>query len=392
VSWFSSAWHAVTHPGQLVSDGEHLLGQVTDEGAHLVGRGLTDIGLGQVGNVVDGWGDDAAGALDPEMQLGQTDDPAQLIHGDPGAIRGVAAQLHSFSGAFGQTASGLNGIDTSHWTGAAADAFRAKYAPEPGKWRTASSASGDAGGVMGSFAVTPVTQLSQRARAGRASFDQASQDQVDSQFYAIVTDLVGAPAELMAPDGDLAGYQQRTLWGTTMWHPDGASSPLRFPGQYADAETGLHYNHHRYYDPVTGRYLTPDPLGLTPAPNPHTYVTNPCAVADPLGLAPYKISGTRGLSHSFDEHAAQWFGRDAKASTDMSQWEDLVTQTSKSKLSFDWSSGNTETYAHLARIDGKYFVVQFFKNGPRANELATAFVPNNSQIGAMLRAAGVGGG
>jgi RHS repeat-associated protein len=100
-------------------------------------------------------------------------------------------------------------------------------------------------------------------------------------------DLVGAPAELISPDGDLAGYQERTLWGATMWHPEGASTPLRFPGQYADDETGLHYNQHRYYDPVTGRYLTPDPLGLTPAPNPHAYVVNPCTVADPLGLSPY---------------------------------------------------------------------------------------------------------
>lgn len=34
---------------------------------------------------------------------------------------------------------------------------------------------------------------------------------------------------------------------------------FRFPGQYYDSETGLHYNYHRYYDPSTGRYLTPDP-------------------------------------------------------------------------------------------------------------------------------------
>jgi hypothetical protein len=154
VNWFSSAWHDVTHPSQLISDGEHWLGQVADQGAHLVGRGLTDVGLGQLGNTVDGWGDDAAGALDPELQLGQTSDPTELIHGDPGAIRGVATQLHSFSGAFGQTAAGLTGIDTSHWTGTAADAFRSKYAPEPGKWRTASGASGDAGGALGSYADT----------------------------------------------------------------------------------------------------------------------------------------------------------------------------------------------------------------------------------------------
>jgi RHS repeat-associated protein len=154
VGWFSSVWHAVTHPGQLVSDGEHLLGQVTDQGAHLVGRGLTDIGLGQVGNVVDGWGDDAANDLDPELQLGQTDDPTQLIHGSPGAIRQTASNLHQFSGAFGETASGLAGIDTSHWTGSAADAFHAKYAPQPPKWRDASTASGDAGGALESYAGT----------------------------------------------------------------------------------------------------------------------------------------------------------------------------------------------------------------------------------------------
>jgi RHS repeat-associated protein len=125
------------------------------------------------------------------------------------------------------------------------------------------------------------TPLSQTERRTLAS---TPQDQVDERFYAIVTDLIGAPAELVGQDGTLAGYQQRTLWGTTLWHPDGAATPLRFPGQYHDPETGLHYNHHRYYDPVAGRYLTPDPLGLAPAPNPHTYVPNPTTHIDPLGL------------------------------------------------------------------------------------------------------------
>ncbi|MEE9965247.1 MAG: hypothetical protein K4304_09165, partial [Propionicimonas sp.] len=43
--------------------------------------------------------------------------------------------------------------------------------------------------------------------------------------------------------------------------------------------------YNRYYNPDTGRYITTDPLGLTPSPNPHTYVTNPTTGIDPLGLS-----------------------------------------------------------------------------------------------------------
>ncbi|MBJ6636844.1 RHS repeat-associated core domain-containing protein [Streptomyces sp. DHE7-1] len=61
---------------------------------------------------------------------------------------------------------------------------------------------------------------------------------------------------------------------------------MRFPGQYYDPETGLHYNYFRHYDPESARYLTPDPLGLLPAPNPVAYVDNPHSRSDPLGLTP----------------------------------------------------------------------------------------------------------
>ena len=48
--------------------------------------------------------------------------------------------------------------------------------------------------------------------------------------------------------------------------PDGNNAPftlnVRFPGQYADAETGWHSNFQRDYDPATGRYLTADPIVL----------------------------------------------------------------------------------------------------------------------------------
>ncbi|MFI8993386.1 RHS repeat-associated core domain-containing protein [Streptomyces sp. NPDC053542] len=117
--------------------------------------------------------------------------------------------------------------------------------------------------------------------------DATSQSEIDTRFFAIVTDLVGTPTELVDETGEITWRSRSTLWGTTAWNRSAtAYTPLRFPGQYADRETGLHYNVHRYYDPATGRYLTPDPLGLAPAPNPITYVDNPHTWADPLGLAP----------------------------------------------------------------------------------------------------------
>ncbi|MFI6289521.1 putative T7SS-secreted protein [Streptomyces sp. NPDC051018] len=113
------------------------------------------------------------------------------------------------------------------------------------------------------------------------------QGAVDERFFAIVSDLVGTPTELVDENGDVAWRTRATLWGSTTWAASStAYTPLRFPGQYYDPETGLHYNYFRTYDPETARYFSPDPLGLVPAPNPVTYVVNPLTWADPFGLTP----------------------------------------------------------------------------------------------------------
>lgn len=115
---------------------------------------------------------------------------------------------------------------------------------------------------------------------------ETPQEVIDTRFFTIITDLVGAPTELIDESGTLAWHTRTTLWGTTTWASTStAYTPLRFPGQYFDPETGLHYNYFRHYEPETARYLSHDPLGLTPAPNPAAYIPNPHTWVDPMGLA-----------------------------------------------------------------------------------------------------------
>ncbi|MFC8075179.1 putative T7SS-secreted protein [Streptomyces sp. NPDC057307] len=125
------------------------------------------------------------------------------------------------------------------------------------------------------------------AQTERITAAHAPQEIIDQRFFSIITDLVGTPTELVDEQGGIAWRSRTTLWGTTTWNRTAtAHTPLRFPGQYHDPETGLHYNYFRHYDPETARYLTPDPLGLTPAPNPATYVENPHSQVDRFGLNP----------------------------------------------------------------------------------------------------------
>ena len=64
---------------------------------------------------------------------------------------------------------------------------------------------------------------------------------------------------------------------------------LRFPGQYLDRETGLHYNYFRDYDPQTGRYVQSDPIGVRGGLNTYLYaLARPISLSDPLGLEALK--------------------------------------------------------------------------------------------------------
>ncbi len=87
--------------------------------------------------------------------------------------------------------------------------------------------------------------------------------------------------------GQLLWWRDQTPFGQTVAEGGFSASPLRFPGQYADAESGLAYNYFRDYDPALGRYIQSDPIGLGGGLNTYGYVGgNPLRYADPLGLSP----------------------------------------------------------------------------------------------------------
>ncbi|XXY48363.1 RHS repeat-associated core domain-containing protein [Sorangium sp. So ce269] len=103
----------------------------------------------------------------------------------------------------------------------------------------------------------------------------------------------GFPEALVEGDGRVAAEITAELYGDVPDEQAGLT-PLRFPGQYADEETGLHYNWHRYYDPEAGVYLSPEPIGLEGGLKPYAYVDNyPVEWVDADGLARMECTITR---------------------------------------------------------------------------------------------------
>ena len=80
------------------------------------------------------------------------------------------------------------------------------------------------------------------------------------KVYYYLNDHLGTP-QLMTDENNVIVWEAKYRpFGEADVHPySSVENNIRLPGQYADAETGLHYNYHRYYDPMTGRYLRPDP-------------------------------------------------------------------------------------------------------------------------------------
>jgi RHS repeat-associated protein len=125
-----------------------------------------------------------------------------------------------------------------------------------------------------------------------------------ARLYYFHADPSGLPEELTDGEGRLRWRAAYRAWGNTVqehWEAadlDGRplaldataqteplEQNLRLQGQYLDRDTGLHYNTFRYYDPDVGRFISPDPIGLSGGGNLFAYAPSAFRWIDPLGLS-----------------------------------------------------------------------------------------------------------
>ena len=100
-------------------------------------------------------------------------------------------------------------------------------------------------------------------------------------------DQIGIPREMTDAEGRLLWFGDYDGWGRldSETNITGAHQPFRLQNQYCDAETGLHYNFFRYYDPNCGRFVNQDPIGLEGGFNVYQFAPNVQGWVDSLGLS-----------------------------------------------------------------------------------------------------------
>ena len=108
----------------------------------------------------------------------------------------------------------------------------------------------------------------------------------------------------------------------------GYTLALRLPGQWDDSESSLYYNDFRYYDPQSGRYLSPDPLGrmaeAVGSPNVYAYVNNsPLSYVDPWGLILFAFDGTE------NSNDLAWLAKNGSSLSNVWNFYDLYDDGNK---------------------------------------------------------------
>lgn len=120
--------------------------------------------------------------------------------------------------------------------------------------------------------------------------------EIDGKVLAPIHDLAGSVSSLISPDQGIYAAYSYSAYGEVTASPDSFWNPWQFSSKRLDPETGFNNFGRRYYNPETGRWITPDPLGFEGGPNLYAYLlNNPLTHFDLYGLIGTNISNSRGF-------------------------------------------------------------------------------------------------
>ncbi|EPB1970161.1 RHS repeat-associated core domain-containing protein, partial [Escherichia coli] len=147
--------------------------------------------------------------------------------------------------------------------------------------------------TQGEAGLKRVSEESRRWLASCGLTVEQMQNQMDPVYtparkiHLYHCDHRGLPLALISKEGTTEWCAEYDEWGNLLneENPHQLQQLIRLPGQQYDEESGLYYNRHRYYDPLQGRYITQDPIGLKGGWNFYQYPLNPVQYIDSMGLA-----------------------------------------------------------------------------------------------------------
>jgi RHS repeat-associated protein len=117
------------------------------------------------------------------------------------------------------------------------------------------------------------------------------------EYFFYHNDHLGTPQKMTSANGSTVWSAKYEAFGKADIDPASSlENNLRFPGQYYDAETGIHYNYHRYYEPRYGRYLAPDPSNSVQTTESGIPYLLPFRVVTPWELHPFHYVGSNTIN------------------------------------------------------------------------------------------------
>lgn len=203
----------------------------------------------------------------------------------------------------------------------------------------------------------------------------------------LLNDHLGTPIAALDEQARVVWRGDADAFGAIAGQEGDFFQPLRFAGQYFDAETGLHDNLLRSYDPASGRYLEPDPLGLQAGLDPFAYADgNPLVATDPLGLLLFAFDGTGNGADGRNGEDISNVRRFFEASDDPHKWymagvgrDDHASGITATR--FDWAEAGTAR----ARVDWMIDILDRFLDDAWIGRIAPVDVIGFSRGAAMAR-------